>query len=538
MKRSIATPEAPTTAPLTNRKARPTPVAAVASRWAVPIGPLGLAGIMWVAVALMVYALLATPVDDGNRGLMNLTESVGALERTALWQRAFSWLPGVGSVSWSPLVLNWTVRISLIVLFVVHVLAFWRCWNGAGGVGNASLLRWLVGPIGAHLLMIGFLPTSADVFYYAMSGDLANNGANPYAYPLIHFPENPLYPYNHWVDMTAVYGPIWTAINQALVAVTGNDPVAAVVGFKIFLGAVAIGLALLVFWLAKQLTGSRQLALAAGVFVAWQPNLIVETSGQAHNDVVMLLLAIAGLALALLGGQRGVRGALVLLAASVAVKYVTLPLLGLVGLLRLAELRRTGAAGLTRAWLLDGLAVLAVWIAAFAPYWVGPNTFAEMVTEPGRNFSNPLWLVPYLLSRWTFGKGVDPIFYGGLRALMVVVTLGFVLWVAYRFGRHMVERAPRRLFPTIAPAVSDLPWWTGALLIACAATLGALAFLPVNTHAWYSIWPVAPVALLVALRASSAPVDGVGPTLPRWFWAYLVFSALVMLIYHTRVVHI
>lgn len=493
---------------------------------------------MWVAVAVMVYALLATPVEDGNRGLMNLTESVGALERTALWQRAFSWLPGAeaggGFVSWPPLLLNWTVRLSLIVLFVVHALAFWRCWSGGGG----SLLRWMVGPIGAHLLMIGFLPTSADVFYYAMSGDLANTGANPYAYPLIYFPENPLYPYNHWVDMTAVYGPFWTAINQALVAVTGNDPVAAVVGFKLFLGAVAIGLALLVFWLAKQLTGSRQLALAAGVLVAWQPNLILESSGQAHNDAVMLLLATSGLALAVLGGQRGVRGALVLIAASAAVKYVTLPLLGLVGLVRLAEYRRSGVAGLTRAWLLDGLAVAAVWIAAFAPYWVGPRTFAEMVSEPGRNFSNPLWLVPYLLSRWTIGKAVDPIFFGGLRVLLVGVTLGLVVWIAYRFGRHMVSRAPTRLFPAMVPAVSGLPWWTGPLLVAWAATLGALAFLPVNTHAWYSTWPVVPVALLVAFRASTTPVDGVPPTLPRWFWVYLTFSALVMLIYHTRVVHI
>jgi hypothetical protein len=60
----------------------------------------------------------------------------------------------------------------------------------------------------------------------------------------------------------------------------------------------------------------------------------------------------------------------------------------------------------------------------------------------------------------------------------------------------------------------------------------------VNAHAWYSTWPVVPVALLVAFRASTTPVDSVPPTLPRWFWVYLTFSALVMLIYHTRVVHI
>ena len=45
---------------------------------------------------LMVTVYLGTPVAEGNQGLTNLTESFGALERVALWQRAMDWIPGVG----------------------------------------------------------------------------------------------------------------------------------------------------------------------------------------------------------------------------------------------------------------------------------------------------------------------------------------------------------------------------------------------------------------------------------------------------------
>jgi len=47
-----------------------------------------------LASLVMVYAYLGTPVLEGNRGLTNLSESYGALERVALWQRALWWLPG------------------------------------------------------------------------------------------------------------------------------------------------------------------------------------------------------------------------------------------------------------------------------------------------------------------------------------------------------------------------------------------------------------------------------------------------------------
>ena len=51
---------------------------------------------------------------------------------------------------------------------------------------------------------------------------------NPYATPLYDVFQSPLYAYNHWVDMTTVYGPLWTLVTQGVVSLTGPEPARAV----------------------------------------------------------------------------------------------------------------------------------------------------------------------------------------------------------------------------------------------------------------------------------------------------------------------
>ena len=143
--------------------------------------------------------------------------------------------------------------------------AFWLAWRGR----RHSLWLWLTPPIVAQALMILMVPSNADIFFYEMTGDMAANGINPYAQALMEYPSNPLLPYNHWVEMTAVYGPVWTSVNAAIMSTTGADPVLATIVFKVFLGIVALSLSVLVYWLAKLLTESAQLATVAAVLVAW-----------------------------------------------------------------------------------------------------------------------------------------------------------------------------------------------------------------------------------------------------------------------------
>ncbi|MDQ3540139.1 MAG: hypothetical protein M3440_05575 [Chloroflexota bacterium] len=492
--------------------------------------------LLWIATLGLVYAFLGTNVLRGNRGLVNVTESFGALERVALWQRALQWLPGsTGDGGFFTLpqgAIAYGVRIALALMFLVHAWSFWLAWRD----GDRPFWHWLIGPIGAHLILLLMVPSNADVFFYEISGDLAANGINPYIHPLIEFPDHPIYPYNHWVNMSVVYGPLWTSINAGLMRITGPDPVTATLFYKVVLGAAAIACAIVTYRLSAYLTANRTLAVAAGVLVAWQPNMLIESSGQAHNDPVMILLATCGLALVLVGGAGAIRGAVVLVATSSMIKYVTLPLIGILAILRLTT--RKTAGGMPRLfghWALDAIAIGAVTVTTFAPYWSGPATLAEMFSEPGRLFTHPLWFIPSILLEHLLGSRVALVYEVSMRVALMLVILTVLARLMYRFGRAMwlLDSETGQGRPSDGPRPNLYPW-TRPLLVAWTGIICALAFIPANSHPWYWTWPVVPIALLVTFDVAELARK---PAPPRWFWVYLAATMLLTLVYHTRIVN-
>lgn len=486
--------------------------------------------LLWTASLVICYALLATPVSGDNLGLMKITESYGALERVALWQRTFSWLPGGHSsgtfVNWPKPVVAWSFRIGLATMFALQAFAFALAWRARPECPQI----WLAGPVGAHIIMILMVPSNADVFFYAITGDLANAGFNPYETPLYSVAEHPLYPYNHWIDMVSVYGPVWTLISQGVTWITGGDPASAIIGFKVLFGVTAIAVAASVYGVARMIGAGPGLATAAMVLVAWQPNMIVESSGQAHNDVVMVALVLAAISLTIAGGLAGVRGGMAVGTLSAGVKYVSLPILGLIAITRLGNLRRTGSwRMLAAAWALDLLAVSATIIAVFGPYFTGPSMLAEMLSEPGRLYSHPLW---HGLSSAVGVADEDAArtFERATRLGTQSMTTMVILAIIVGFGVIVWRTAPGA-----DPMLESVPVWTGPLLAGWAVMFLVLAYIPVNTHAWYWTWPVVPVALVVAWQAR----DSASPRWPmqRWLVAYLVLNAVLTLVYHTRIVH-
>ncbi|MGI8486640.1 MAG: hypothetical protein ACR2OU_20580 [Thermomicrobiales bacterium] len=501
-------------------------------RWIDRATPLQLGVGQWLSAAIMVFALLCTPVMGSKKGLPDIIGNYGALERVALWQRSLSWLPGakadVGFMTLPPGVIVYSLRFGMIMMFVFQAWSFWQAWNGR----HKSVWKWLIGPIGAHIVMLLMVPSNADVFFYAMSGDLANKGFNPYVYPLYDFPSHPLYAYNYWVDMTTVYGPFWTDINRVIMWITGPDPFWSTMAYKVFLGLAALALAGLVYVFAKRLTGNIALACAAMVLVAWQPNMILETSGQAHNDPIMLMLMTAGVMLVIVGGTRAIRGALVLVTASAGIKYVTLPVLALIGLIRLGD--RRGPRWIQRLlanWIVDGIAILAVLVVAFLPYWTGFGVVSEMVSEPGRNFSHPFWRFPGKLLDVAFSWSVAHWYFDIMRIALQLGTVFFIGVALWKFGKI--------LWSGIAPSViddeesRDLPAWTDGLLVSWTIILATLALLPANSHSWYYMWPVVPIAILIVWRGRLQGSDS--RSLPGWFWGYVALTCVMTLIYHTTV---
>lgn len=494
------------------------------SAWTVVCLTLGL----WLASAVLCYALLATPIMEGRQGLMNITESAGALERVALWQRALDWLPGGYAdgtfVSWPKPLIAWTAMLAMVGMFLIHWLAFRSAWRS----DRFPVWTWLIGPVGAHVILLLMAPSNADVFFYAISGDIANDGMNPYTTQVFEVAGNPLYPYNHWVELTTPYGPLWTMINQVILSIAGNGPVAVVVAYKVFFGLVALAVAISVWGAARMLGARPRFAAGAAVLIAWQPNMLIESSGQAHNDVVLIGLAFAAVMITILGSGNATRGGLILVTLSALIKFVSLPMLGILALTRLDSRRQSREhLRVLGAWVVDALAVGAVLVAVFRPYWSGWGTLRQMLIEPGRLYTNPLHIIPAgLIERFDVGAAQEYRDVSGV--ILQLIAILAILYIILRFGRT-VWASPRAREGSPFP----FPVWTRPLLVAYVAIFSVLAFVPANTHAWYWTWPIVPIALLLAWDAEHRQAE---PEDHRWLHPYFILTTALTIIYHTRIV--
>lgn len=491
-----------------------------------------LTAIIWISSVVMSVILLGSS-RDSIRGTMNIVENWGAVERVALWQ---DWLePVIPRFQLPTGVIAWGFRAAMLAAFVAQVAAFVVVMRSK----NPSMRKWLIGPIGAHIIQgILMVPSNSDVFFYEAVGDFAAQGLNPFTSELLDQPDHPLIPFNFWIDIGTVYGPHWVNYNRIVMSIVGPDPIVATLVQKALAGIFALALGVFIYWFAKKLSGGNQtLAVAAGVLVSWQPNMILESSGQVHNDPHTVLIATVGLAAVILGGLAALRAGIILVAVSVMIKFITLPLFGVMGILRLVE--RKKPQGWTRRilgnWVLDGIAIVAVIIGAFLPYWEGFVTVEEMLAEPHRLYTHPLWrgiqsllgvLFPDTISGgWTaFSRPF-------LQVATIALSIGVVAWMGYRLWTAPQVNAD----PNEDPLTPEgLPWWTPTLLYGWLFIFLILSFIPVNSHPWYWVWPIPAVAQVIAyeLRHERRWTPAVMPT---WFWVYIWGNALLTLAYHTRI---
>src|SRR3954451_1734368 len=149
----------------------------------------------------------------------------------------------------------------------------------------------------------------------------ALHGVNTYAHGPSDAPHDIVYPFIGWHKVATVYGPLFTLATYPL-AFTG----VAVTFWTIKVVTMLSSLALvwLVYWCAKRL-GLPPVASAA--LVGLNPILLAYGVGGAHNDIIMLTLAVAGVALVLREREALGAGSVVAGAAIKSSVIVILPLL-------------------------------------------------------------------------------------------------------------------------------------------------------------------------------------------------------------------
>lgn len=230
-------------------------------------------------------------------------------------------------------------------------------WTIGFGVLFALILYWLY-PI-----------TAIDVFYYVLQGrqEVIYN-LNPLIQPASLVPTDPLVPFvGEWSTFPSPYGPIWGVLSAAVVRLGFSGTVNGPLAFK------AIAVVLFIISIFVLAWGANRKAEAVMLF-AWNPMILLEGPAHAHNDLMMITLAV--LALVVWEKKRWWAPAVILLALGVAIKIPVV----LLGPLLFVAVLRAQPTWSRRIWI--GLAMIvlgaAVTLLSYLPYWPPWETVAGL----------------------------------------------------------------------------------------------------------------------------------------------------------------
>ncbi len=334
---------------------------------------------------------------------------------------------------------------------------------------------------------------SRDTYSYLAQGALLRDGFDPYVVGPIENPNVLLDNVSSvWTTTTAPYGPAFILIAKFVTLIVGDNTVAGTILLRL---CMLPGLALLI-WAAPRV--ARHIG-ANGAVALWicvlNPLVIIHLMGGVHNEMLMVGLMMAGIALTFAG--RHIAGC-VLIAVAVAVKataILALPFMVWVWVRHLggnrvqAFLRASATAVVTFVAVFGVLSALAGvglgWLTALQ----GSVRIINWLTVPTA-LTNLIDAVGGIFLPVDFYAVLDVARLIGIGIILVALPL---LW--WRF-RH-----------TDREALQGIAW----------AMLVVVLFVPAALP-WYYTWPLAVVSALAQSRAAVALIAGFST------WIMLIFK--------------
>lgn len=388
---------------------------------------------------------------------------VCALATVALYVAWTIWVPLLPTNLWTPLLdlgkmtgYRWSSAITYLALILALMAVYGAAYRTVSrGYGSLQLIV-VSSAVFCCVLLFAYPATAVDVFGYIAQGRLiAVHHANPFTATPAEVPSDPILPFLAFPGEPSQYGPAWALISAAVALVGNGNLFVEVLLFKV-IGALAhLASGLVVYRIAAALKSDPDQARACALVYLWNPLLLWEMVGNAHNDGLMMLgglLAFWALA------RCGTVLALALLAAGALIKV---PLALVMPMVLVGSLKQN------RARAVEG-ALLAVLLGAlvYRPFWAG----AETVTALRRTelFTASLGSVVRLL--------ITPAIGGG-EAITVARTLSFCIFGVF-IGLALI-RAVR--------ATNEEGILTASYLVLLAGVLFATTWF----QAWYVVWPLA-----------------------------------------------
>jgi len=367
------------------------------------------------------------------------------------------------------------------------------------GLGAHRAAVWVVlGAAIAFQTTLLFLPGlfSQDVFSYIAYGHLAAlYDLNPYVWPPSAIAKDPVVPWvaDVWRSYASPYGPVWTDVQWAVARVFGGGGRSVAdeaMAYRALANALLLANLGLLWVLLGRITPlgrvQRTTALAA---LAWNPLVLFEVAGNAHNDVLMVSFSL----LALLALGRSNRAALILAGAGFTLGALVKYLSGL-GLVWVALAAAAGPAPWTRrvrrpvlVLLVSGVIVLGI----LGPWLELPDSLDPLAAETtGVGYTNAL---PDTLAMAVADNVLAP---AGLPATTARDLLrGFErLLVFAAFGVYLAWESRQ-----VLSSASEATPASRVLLIALACARACLVYVLVvstSVQTWYFCLPVGMAVVL------------------------------------------
>jgi hypothetical protein len=256
----------------------------------------------WFLVVLGLFLYSFTQIDLG------LT-----LTRVSFWQPIQRAFQHIGYFQ-RPLSAS-IYLILLLMLFIFYLL--WLKKIRQREIARKDVWRMIL--ITAVILTFSYNAFSYDLFNYIFDARIVTfYQQNPYQMRALDFPEDSMLGFMHWTHRVYPYGPTWLLLTVPVSFLGSQKFLLTAILFKEMATA---GYFLLVFLTEKILLRINPArALLGTAIFAFNPLVVIEGLVSAHNDVLMMALAVAGLFFLIRGK---ILPAWVLFLLSVGIKFAT-----------------------------------------------------------------------------------------------------------------------------------------------------------------------------------------------------------------------
>jgi alpha-1,6-mannosyltransferase len=371
---------------------------------------------------------------------------------------------------------------------VALMLAAWL-WLGRRVIDRTATEYTMVATTGFWLapLLLSVPVFSRDTYSYLAQGALLRDGLDPYSVGPIDNPNSLLDNVSPiWTTTTAPYGPAFILVAKFVTMLVGNDVVAGTMLLRL---CMLPGLALLI-WAAPRVARHVGANGAAALWICvLNPLVIIHLMGGVHNEMLMVGLMMAAIALTFSGHHVGGVG---LIAVAVAVKATAGLALPFMVWVWTRDLRQRRGYPPIKAFTVATAASALIFIAVFAVLSLLAGVGLGWLTALAGSVKIINWLtLPTAAANLVnvFGGLFLPVnFYGVLDVSRIVgiaviaISLPLLWW---RF-RHTDREA----------------------LVGIALVMGVVVLFVPAALPWYYTWPLAVVAALAQSRRSIAIIAG------------------------------